>query len=41
MNEFWWATIVFVLLGLTPVVAATLLNRRQRRSGTHRQEGAR
>jgi hypothetical protein len=28
MTQFWLATALFVLLGLTPVVLATVLNRR-------------
>ena len=31
MNQFWIATAVFVLLGLTPIVWATIANARQRR----------
>jgi hypothetical protein len=30
MNPFWWAMIVFVVIGLTPLVLATTMNRRQR-----------
>lgn len=29
MTQFWLATALFVLLGLTPVVLATVLNRRR------------
>jgi hypothetical protein len=32
MNQFWWAMVLFVIVGLTPLVLATTLNRRQRRS---------
>lgn len=32
MNQFWIATAVFVILGLTPLVAATVANARQRRA---------
>jgi hypothetical protein len=28
MTQFWLATMLFVLLGLTPLVLATVLNRR-------------
>lgn len=34
MAQFWLATVVFVALGLTPIVLATLLNRRDARSDT-------
>lgn len=34
MMQFWLATILFVILGLTPLVVATMMNRRQRRSRT-------
>jgi hypothetical protein len=34
MMQFWLATILFVILGLTPLVLATMMNRRQRRSST-------
>lgn len=37
MNEFWWAMIVFILLGLTPLVTATIMNRRQRRAVTNEE----
>lgn len=32
MNQFWIATAVFVILGLTPVVVASVANQRQRRA---------
>lgn len=32
MSQFWIATAVFVVLGLTPVVTATIANVRQRRA---------
>lgn len=32
MNQFWWALILFVVIGLTPLVIATSTNARQRRS---------
>lgn len=31
MNQFWIATALFVVLGLTPIVTATIANTRQRR----------
>jgi hypothetical protein len=31
MNQFWWATALFVIVGLTPLVVATVMNRRERR----------
>lgn len=30
MSQFWWATFIFVILGLTPIVVATLAHLRQR-----------
>ncbi|MGH3359465.1 MAG: hypothetical protein ACRDO7_11730 [Nocardioidaceae bacterium] len=32
MNQFWIATAVFVVLGLTPIVVASIANGRQRRA---------
>lgn len=33
MAQFWIATIIFLVLGLTPIVVATVLNRRDARAG--------
>lgn len=41
MNQFWWALILFVAIGLTPLVIATVMNRRQRRSEDTRGTPAR
>jgi len=41
MNQFWWAMILFVIMGLMPLVIATTMNRRQRRSGTTRETASR
>jgi hypothetical protein len=37
MTQFWLATTLFVLLGLTPLVLATVLNRHTARSRRHVQ----
>lgn len=41
MNQFWWSLILFVVIGLTPLVIATTMNRRQRRSEATRGTPAR
>lgn len=35
MGQFWMATALFVCLGLTPLVVAFALNRRDAGKGTH------
>lgn len=34
MTQFWLATVLFLLLGLTPLAVATAMNRRDRRTPT-------
>ncbi len=41
MTQFWLATAVFVLLGLSPLVLATALNRRSARARLDRERASR